>query len=111
MKKAFLIVDVQNDFLPGGALAVPQGDQVIPVINTVQERFSDILATKDWHPPHHSSFASNHHKQPGEVITIEGRPQELWPDHCIQSSWGAEFAPNLNTQKIKKVFFKGVDPF
>jgi len=108
--QAFLIVDVQNDFLPGGALVVPHADRVIPVINMLQEVFSCVIASKDWHPPNHMSFASCHKKKPGDIIEIDGREQELWPDHCIQGTYGAEFAPSLNTERIKKVFFKGVDP-
>lgn len=108
--KALLIVDVQNDFLPGGALAIPEGDQIIPVINELQNDFDTILATKDWHPPNHISFAKQHGKKPGEIIEVEGRKQELWPDHCVQESQGAEFSPDLRTDKIKKVFYKGTDP-
>ena len=108
--KALLIVDVQNDFLPGGALAVPEGDQIIPVINRLQERFSCIVATKDWHPRNHVGFASFHGKAPGDVIKVHGRKQELWPDHCIQNTPGAEFSPELHTNPIIKVFFKGTNP-
>jgi nicotinamidase/pyrazinamidase len=108
--KALLIVDVQNDFLPGGALAVPHGDQVIPVINALQQIFSCVIATKDWHPPDHISFASHHGKKVGEIIEVEGLKQELWPDHCVQGTRGAQFAPSLRTDKIQRIFFKGVDP-
>jgi nicotinamidase/pyrazinamidase len=108
--KGLLIVDVQNDFLPGGALGVPKGDQIIPIINQLQEIFTCVIATKDWHPPNHISFASNHGKRAGEIIEVKGMKQELWPDHCIQGSYGAEFAPALHTEKIRRVFFKGVDP-
>lgn len=109
-KKALLIVDVQKDFIPGGALAVPEGDAVVPIINAVQKAFSCIVATKDWHPVKHISFASSHGKKPGEVVLVRGLKQELWPDHCIQGTDGAEFAPGLQIEKIKKVFFKGTDP-
>lgn len=108
--KALLIVDLQNDFLPGGALAVPDGDQIIPIVNALQREFTTVLATKDWHPPNHISFASQHGKQPGEVIQVKGGEQILWPDHCVQGSEGAQFHPALQTQKIQKVFFKGSDP-
>lgn len=108
--KALLIVDVQNDFMPGGALGVPKGDEIIPVINALQEKFDLIVATKDWHPPDHISFASRHGKKPGETIEISGYRQELWPDHCVENTFGSEFAPSLKTDKISHVVYKGVDP-
>jgi len=108
---ALLIVDVQNDFLPGGALEVPEGDQVIPVINDLQKKFGTIVASRDWHPADHGSFASNHSgHSPGEIIELNGLQQILWPDHCVQGSNGAEFAPQLNQGPIQKVIFKGTDP-
>lgn len=108
---ALLIVDVQNDFLPGGSLPVPEGDKIIPVINALQPRFKHIIATKDWHPANHGSFASNHPgHQVGEVITLNGLEQILWPDHCVKGSPGAEFSPLLNQSLIQKVIFKGSDP-
>ncbi len=108
---ALLIVDVQNDFLPGGSLEVPHGDQVIPVINALQNKFELVVATRDWHPSNHGSFASNHpgHK-PGDVIDLDGLEQILWPDHCVQGSPGAELSPELNQSMIQRVFFKGTDP-
>jgi nicotinamidase/pyrazinamidase len=111
MKTAVIIVDVQNDFLPGGALAVPDGDQVIPVANRVMDRFDLVVATQDWHPANHASFAANHpgHRI-GEVIQLNGLPQVLWPMHCVQGTSGAEFAPALNTNRITRVFRKGTDP-
>lgn len=108
--RALLIIDLQNDFLPGGALAVPEGNQVIPLINQLQEKFTCIIATKDWHPPQHISFASYHNKPIGEVIRTDGGVQVLWPDHCIQNTPGAAFSLHLNTDKIEKVIFKGIDP-
>ena len=109
--KALLIVDVQNDFLPGGALAVPQGDAIIPVINNIQQHFKLIVATRDWHPANHGSFASNHdNRQVGEVIRLHGQEQVLWPDHCVQGSPGAEISPLLNQGLINNVVFKGSDP-
>ncbi len=108
--KALLIVDVQNDFLPGGALAVPHGDAIIEVINRLQPLFPHVVATKDWHPEHHVSFASSHHKKPGELVEVKGMRQELWPDHCIQNTFGSELSSHLNQEKIEKVFFKGADP-
>lgn len=109
--KALLIVDVQNDFLPGGALAVPQGDVIIPVINNIQQHFKLIVATRDWHPANHGSFASNHdNRQVGEVIRLHGQEQVLWPDHCVQGSPGAEISPLLNQGLINNIIFKGSDP-
>jgi len=109
--KALVVVDVQNDFLPGGALAVPEGDEVIPIINKLMEAFDWIIATQDWHPSGHGSFASAHPgKQPGEVIDLDGLQQILWPDHCVQDSPGAAFSDTLNTNTIIKVFEKGTDP-
>ncbi len=107
--KALILVDLQNDFCPGGALPVKEGDQIIPLINHVQKRFDLVVATQDWHPPDHMSFASNHNKQPGEVIVLNGTSQVLWPDHCVQGSWGAEFVASLDQQKIERVFQKGMD--
>src|SRR6056297_2288152 len=103
--KTLLIVDVQNDFLPGGSLAVPEGDAVIPVINSLQESFELVVATQDWHPADHGSFASNH---PGgevfEVTELNGLEQILWPDHCVQSTSGAEFAAALRQKRIEAIF-------
>ncbi len=108
--KALILVDLQNDFLPGGALAVPDGNEVIPVANLLQLHFDLVLATQAWHPADHGSFAANHDgKAPGELIELGGQPQILWPNHCVQGSPGAELAPGLERAKIEKVFFKGVD--
>lgn len=109
--KALLIIDVQNDFLPGGALAVPEGDLVIPIINRLQDVFELIVATQDWHPANHGSFAVNHeNKKPGEFIKLSGLEQILWPVHCVQHSEGAEFHPELVKKKWAEVFQKGTDP-
>ena len=109
--KALLIVDAQNDFLPGGSLEVPQGDVIIPVINDLQNRFNHIVATRDWHPANHGSFASNHPGHAiGDIIKLDGIDQILWPDHCIQGSPGAELSSKLNQSMIEKVFFKGKNP-
>ncbi|MDR7128151.1 nicotinamidase/pyrazinamidase [Algoriphagus sp. 4150] len=106
-----LIVDVQNDFLPGGALAVNRGDEVVPVINTLQEKFDFIVATQDFHPADHGSFAANHSgKNPGELIELDGLTQILWPVHCVQGSEGAEFHEDLNPIKWKAIFQKGRNP-
>jgi len=108
---ALIIVDLQNDFCPGGALAVPEGDRVIPVINRLERRFDAVVATQDWHPADHGSFAANHEgKQPGDVIELNGLEQVLWPVHCVQHTPGAAFHPKLDLDRIIKVFRKGTDP-
>lgn len=110
MKKALVIVDMQNDFCPGGALPVPEGDRIIPVINRLQARFSVILATQDWHPAGHQSFASQHPgKHPGDRIILGGLEQVLWPDHCVQGTKGADFVSGLVTNRFDRVFRKGTD--
>ncbi|WP_113922264.1 bifunctional nicotinamidase/pyrazinamidase [Cognataquiflexum aquatile] len=109
--KALIIVDVQNDFIPGGALAVKEGDQVVPIINELQQKFDFIVATQDWHPADHGSFAANHsNKNIGEFIDLNGVQQILWPMHCVQETTGAEFHPDLKTEKWKAVFKKGTNP-
>jgi nicotinamidase/pyrazinamidase len=109
-KKALLVVDMQNDFVPGGALAVPHGDEVVPYINQLQAEFDIVVATKDWHPAEHCSFASAHPRcSVGERIDLERGTQLLWPDHCVQKTYGAEFVKGLETKKITKTFEKGVD--
>lgn len=108
---ALIVVDIQNDFLPGGALAVPGGDEIIPVVNELQKSFSLVVATQDWHPANHKSFASNHQgRKTFEKITLHGLDQVLWPDHCIQGTWGAEFNENLNLHRVEAIFRKGMDP-
>ena len=110
-KKALVILDVQNDFVPGGALPVPKGDEVVPVINKLIPDFKIVVATKDWHPPKHCSFASTHPgKKPGDRVDLEEMSQALWPDHCVQGSEGADFAKGLDSSKIEKTFEKGVNP-
>ena len=108
--KALLIIDIQNDFLPGGALAVSGGDKVIPVINKLMEEpFDLIIASKDWHPHGHMSFADSHNKKPRDIISLKGNEQILWPQHCIQNTYGAEFPKELHADRIEKVIYKGVD--
>jgi nicotinamidase/pyrazinamidase len=108
--KALIIVDLQNDFLPGGALPVPQGDEVITLANDLQRRFELVLATQDWHPPDHGSFAANHPgKEPGHRIILDGIEQILWPVHCVQNTYGAEFAAAFDTSRIAHVFHKGIE--
>jgi nicotinamidase/pyrazinamidase len=108
--KALIIVDIQNDFLPGGVLAVRNGDAVIPVINKLQSQFDLVVATQDWHPADHKSFASMHlGKKIFDEIKLSGLPQVLWPDHCVQETEGAEFSSMLDTKKIEAIFRKGMD--
>lgn len=112
MKKALLLIDIQNDFCPEGALAVPNGNEVVPVANGLaRSSFYDlVVATQDWHPPRHGSFASSHGKKPFEEIDLHGLQQTLWPDHCVQGSHGAAFHPMLDTRRIHTVVVKGTDP-
>jgi nicotinamidase/pyrazinamidase len=108
---ALLVVDLQNDFLPGGALAVSGGDLVIPVVNRLMGCFPLLLATQDWHPVNHGSFAANHpNGRPGDVIDLNGIRQVLWPVHCVQGSPGAAFSTQLHLNLFSKVFRKGIDP-
>jgi nicotinamidase/pyrazinamidase len=108
---ALIIVDVQNDFIPGGNLAVPRGDEIIPRVNSIQEAFTLVVATQDWHPPLHKSFASTHAgTNPFEKIKLHGLDQILWPDHCLQGSEGAQFHRDLNTHRVEAIFRKGMDP-
>ena len=111
MKRALIMVDVQNDFMPGGALPTVHGDEVVPVLNALQRRFELVVATQDWHPPDHGSFASNHPgRKPGEVIDLNGLSQILWPDHCVQHSRGAELHRDLDRSRIDRIVRKGTDP-
>lgn len=108
--KALILVDLQNDFLPGGALAVPQGDEVIPLADQLQSHFDLVVATKDWHPPDHGSFAANHPgKKPGDLIILDGIEQILWPVHCVQNTQGAEFAQSFDISRIAQIFHKGTE--
>lgn len=111
--KALLLVDIQNDFLPTGALPVRDGDAVVPVANRVSASgmFDVVLATQDWHPSEHGSFAANHPgKKPGDVIDLDGIEQILWPVHCVQHTPGAAFAPGLSLSRVDRIFQKGTDP-
>lgn len=108
---ALLLVDLQNDFCPGGALAVPEGDLVVPIANRLIDAFDLVVATQDWHPAEHGSFAANHPgERPGDVIELDGLEQVLWPVHCVQNTPGAEFHPELNLDRVTHVFQKGTDP-
>jgi len=106
-----LLIDLQNDFLPGGALAVREGDQVIPLANRLMPRFDLVIASQDWHPANHDSFAANHPgKKVGELIELASMPQILWPAHCVQNTSGADFAPALDRTRIAHITKKGTDP-
>ncbi len=108
---ALILVDIQNDFLPGGALAVPEGDRILPVVNRLQPHFDLVVATQDWHPANHGSFAANHPgHQPGQEINLHSLSQTLWPVHCVQNTTGADFAPGLQRATWARVFQKGTDP-
>lgn len=108
---ALIVVDVQYDFLPGGALAVPRGDEVIPVANRMMPLFDRVVASQDWHPADHGSFAVNHEgKKPGDVIDLHGLRQVLWPPHCVRNTHGAELADALDRARIDTVIRKGADP-
>ncbi|MFD1094418.1 bifunctional nicotinamidase/pyrazinamidase [Salegentibacter chungangensis] len=109
--KALVLIDVQNDFMPGGALAVPEGDEIVPVINKLQQDFELVIATQDWHPEGHASFASSHlGKKEFESIKLGKTDQVLWPDHCVQNTKGAEFHTGLETSRIEAIFRKGTNP-
>lgn len=109
--QALVIVDIQHDFLPGGMLPVSGGDEIIPVVNRIQARYDLVVATQDWHPPYHRSFATSHPgKAPYDVVDLAGLQQVLWPDHCIQGSLGAQLSDKLATHRIEAIFRKGTDP-
>lgn len=109
-KTALIMVDLQNDFCQGGSLAVPRGDEVISLANQLQSLFDVVIATKDWHPADHMSFAANHPgRQVGDVIIENNLQQILWPTHCVQDTKGAELHPKLDTSHIQKYFLKGID--
>ena len=106
-----LVVDVQNDFCPGGALAVPDGDQVVPLLNRLAQAFAHVVLTQDWHPAGHQSFASSHPgRRPFEVIEVAYGPQILWPDHCIQGTDGAAFRDDLDIPHAELIIRKGFRP-
>lgn len=108
--KALIIIDIQNDFTSGGALAVPGGDDIIPVVNGLQKHFDLVIATQDWHPANHKSFASNHPgKKPYDKIVLGGHDQVLWPDHCIRGTLGADFHPSLDMRRVEAIFRKGMN--
>ena len=111
MSTALIVIDVQNDFCPGGALAVPEGDLIVDGINALMAEADAVILTQDWHPAGHSSFASSHAgRAPYDVTDMPYGPQVLWPDHCIQGSTGAAFHPDLHTDRADMVIRKGYDP-
>jgi nicotinamidase/pyrazinamidase len=108
---ALIVIDVQNDFCAGGALAVPDGDDVVPVVNALMPRFSLVILTQDWHPPGHASFASSHPgRRPFEEVQLSYGSQVLWPDHCVPGTHGAEFHPDLDLRPASLVLRKGTNP-
>jgi nicotinamidase/pyrazinamidase len=111
MRRALVVVDVQNDFMPDGALPVPEGHEVVPVINRLLDRFDVVVATQDWHPAQHGSFAGNHAgARPGELRDLDGVSQVLWPTHCVQHTPGAEFVDGLDSHHFDAIFSKGLEP-
>jgi nicotinamidase/pyrazinamidase len=116
MEEALIVIDLQNDFCPGGALAVAGGNEIVPLVNSMMARFDHVVLTQDWHPAGHSSFASQHPgKNPFETVAMPYGEQTLWPDHCVQGSEGAAFHPGLEWTKaelvIRKGFRKGIDSY
>ena len=110
-RTALLVIDVQNDFIPGGQLAVPEGDQIVPLINRLGGLFKQVVIAQDWHPSGHASFASSHPgHQPYEVIQLPYGEQVLWPEHCVQGTSGAEFHPELNLPHAQLIIRKGCNP-
>ncbi|MDD2279491.1 MAG: bifunctional nicotinamidase/pyrazinamidase [Bacteroidales bacterium] len=108
--KTLIIIDVQNDFMPGGSLAIRNGNAIVPVINSIQEKFDLVVATLDWHPIAHASFASNHPgKKEFDTIKLNGLEQVLWPNHCVQNTRGADFHSDLKTNRIAAIFRKGMN--
>lgn len=108
-KTCLIITDIQNDFCPGGALAVAEGDKIIPIVNELAQKFDKVVATQDWHPPGHVSFATTHKKNPYEIINVDGIQQVLWPDHCVPGSFGADFHKDLDLRKVDLIIRKGND--
>jgi len=109
--KALIVIDVQNDFCPGGALAVSGGDEIVPLVNRLIAEFEHVVLTQDWHPARHSSFASSHHgKGPFDTVEMPYGPQTLWPDHCVQGTPGADFHPGLEWTRAELVIRKGFRP-
>lgn len=110
MSRVLIIIDLQNDFCPGGALPVPDGDKIIPIVNKIMAKFDKVVATQDWHPENHISFASTHKKNVGDVIEVDGIKQILWPKHCVQGSYGAQLHKDLDLKKVDLILRKGTNP-
>jgi nicotinamidase/pyrazinamidase len=111
MMNVLILVDIQNDFIPGGSLPVPLGYEIIKLVNELQNSFELVVATQDWHPNNHKSFATQHPgKKQFETISLHGLDQVLWPDHCVQGTKGAEFHRDLNMNKVEAIFRKGMNP-
>jgi nicotinamidase/pyrazinamidase len=104
---ALLVIDVQNDFMPGGALAVENGDAIVPLINVLAKKFDHVILTQDWHPPQHISFASTHGKRHFETVQVHYGPQTLWPEHVLQHTEGADFHPELHIPHAELILRKG----
>jgi nicotinamidase/pyrazinamidase len=109
VNNCLIITDIQNDFCPGGALAVAEGDKIIPIVNALARKFDKVVATQDWHPPGHASFASTHNKEPYDIITIDEIQQVLWPVHCVTGSFGADFHKDLDLREVDLIIRKGND--
>ena len=110
-RAALLVIDVQNDFIPGGQLPVPEGDLIVPLINRLARQFGQVIIAQDWHPPGHASFASRHPgKQPFDVIQLPYGEQTLWPEHCVQGTTGAGFHPDLDLPHAQLIIRKGCNP-
>ena len=105
-----IIIDVQNDFCPGGALAIVGGDEIIPVINSLSSKFDNVIATQDWHPAGHTSFAKTHNREPYEEIVIGGVKHYLWPEHCVPGTFGADFHKDLDLRNVDLIIRMGNDP-
>ena len=109
MKNCLIITDIQNDFCPGGALAVAGGNEIIPIVNSLAQKFDKVVATQDWHPPGHVSFAATHNKKPYDIISLGDGQQVLWPVHCVQGSPGADFHEDLDLRPVDLIIRKGND--
>lgn len=108
-KNCLIITDIQNDFCPGGALAVSEGDKIIPIVNKISHKFDKVVATQDWHPPGHISFATTHKRNLYDVITVDGIQQVLWPEHCVPGTFGADFHKDLDLREVDLIIRKGND--
>tara|TARA_Y100000034_G_scaffold137015_1_gene218492 strand:- start:2561 stop:3157 length:597 start_codon:yes stop_codon:yes gene_type:complete len=108
--KALIIVDIQNDFCEGGSLAVPEANSIIPYVNSIMDNYDLVVSTLDYHPQNHKSFASNNGKEVGELIDLNGLDQVMWPDHCVEGTYGVELHKDINSKKINKYFKKGQNP-